>query len=74
MIVAASVAIAWGVSLVWGAGTGGLDPWCDIDQHQAYGQQQCGATQAEHAHGLQVAAQDDRQQQAAQGNEDRRNE
>jgi serine protease len=25
--VAASVSIAWGVSLVWGAGTGGLDPW-----------------------------------------------
>ncbi len=24
---AASVSIAWGVSLVWGAGTGGLDPW-----------------------------------------------
>ena len=44
------------------------------DQHQAYSQQQCGATQAEHAHGLQVAAQDDRQQQAAQGNEDWRNE
>ena len=25
--VAASVSIAWGVSLIWGAGTGGLDPW-----------------------------------------------
>lgn len=25
--IAASVAIAWGVSLVWGAGSGGLDPW-----------------------------------------------
>ena len=25
--VAASLAIAWGASLIWGAGTGGLDPW-----------------------------------------------